>query len=220
VLNSSEIVYADSQNFFQLRKWLIMLIEYCENKSGTNLGAPKLKIQNEIFTNTAAKFWSLLLEEAHFCWPDSDYVVLTSLVNGKLSERLLYPEMQLNEELQKQQSSFESYQQKINGVLAELELGGAPDSVKLQVWGSSRQFADIELPLSEIDAEIFTCLLAWLLKWGSVPADKWINSRLLCHLKAKDPVRKLLYYLEVLVIQQDIIEGLVKTKAVIYYKIR
>ncbi len=136
-------------------------------------GAKKLYVGGVVFANTAAKFWTCLLDEVLDKYPADTRVVISGACSGPLSAALLDPEQLLQRDMRELES--DKAQQVLNDALGVLELLGPPPGMRLRLTGPEGQDVLREMVLEDIDAELMPFLLTWLLEWARVPDAHWNN---------------------------------------------
>jgi hypothetical protein len=173
-------------------------------------GASMLVVRGRRFHNSAAKFWSALIDELMTEYADCRRIALEAANEGRLDPELLFPEVALQHEL----NFFSGNADNINGTwrkaLADFELYGPPGSVGLRIYSSSGEAARLILPMDCVDAEIFLYLLAWLLEWGDLPLSAWNDPKVAGAFSAAaaSPVRKVKYLFDFTVEHKPLREGL------------
>ncbi len=182
---------------------------------GRPLGASKLIVNGTVYHNSAAKFWSALLDELIVEFPRCDGAALQCIDERPLSRDLLRP-----------QKSFEESLDRIRPVdvarllaetIQELELFGPPQAVRLRLYHREREFLYRELPLECLDSEVFPFLLVWLLVWAELPEALWDQTDLNGSFTAEDPQRKLCYNVSYQLQTRDISEGLLERRVNLHW---
>lgn len=171
-------------------------------------GAKALLVQGALFTNTAAKFWSSLIDEVHFDYPDCDAIVLDTLTDALLSKELLFPEAALQRDLDKYAYPPWRIRQALREAIEEFELIGPPDVVRIRLFSGEVETKKCELPVDCVDADIFPCLLVWLLEWSGIPEWLWNDPTVQGDFLAKDHARSVHYHLRVELSNAHVSEGL------------
>ncbi len=174
---------------------------------GSRRGAIALLIGGQLFTNSAAKFWSALLDELHSDFKESDGIVLETLSDTILSRELLFPQALLQREIDAC-APIEDVRRSLEEALEEMELTGPPDSVRADVLAGDAVLKRCVLPFDCIDAEVFAFLLAWLLEWAEVPEALWNSDRVNGGFTARDRERGLLYDMRAALVFEHVSEGL------------
>lgn len=154
-------------------------------------GAKTLHVNGFPYENTAAKFWSCLLDEVANDYPAGTQVAIAATCGGPLVADLLVPEMMLQRDMRKLES--EDAQGVIDDAMGVLELIGPPSGVRLRLVGSGESATLHEIDLPDIDAELMPFLLAWLLEWARVPDGLWNRKRVRGTFEAEDRQRHLVY---------------------------
>jgi hypothetical protein len=154
-------------------------------------GAKVLHINGFPYENTAAKFWSCLLDEVAGEFPMGMKVSLEATCGGKLIADMLVPEMILQRDMKKLET--EDTQTAIDDVLGVLELIGPPAGVRLRLMPIDSPDAVREVELKDIDAEIMPFLFSWLLEWARVPDSLWNRTKTRGKFQAEDRGRHFVY---------------------------
>ena len=122
-----------------------MLENDSHNGSCEKRGANALFVQGSTFTNTAAKFWSSLIDEVHSDHPQCDTIVLDTLTDKMLSRELLFPQASLQYELDRHMP-VENVRQALRQALADFDLIGPPDSVHVRLLSEDVECKRCDLP--------------------------------------------------------------------------
>jgi len=154
-------------------------------------GAKALHINGFPYENTAAKFWSCLLDEVADGYPAGILVSLAATCGGKLVADLLVPEMILQRDMRKLET--EDAQGAIDDAMGVLELIGPPTGVRLRLMMADDPVTVREIDLKDIDAEIMPFLLSWLLEWARVPDSLWNRKAIPGKFQAEDRQRQYVY---------------------------
>ncbi|MFC1461458.1 hypothetical protein ACFLQR_02930 [Verrucomicrobiota bacterium] len=184
-----------------------MLENDSHNGSCEKRGADALFVQGSTFTNTAAKFWSSLIDEVHSDHPQCDTIVLDTLTDKMLSRELLFPQASLQYELDRHMP-VENVRQALREALADFDLIGPPDSVHVRLLSEDVECKRCDLPFDCVDADIFSCLIVWLLEWSEIPEFLWNNVSVDGAFYAGDRDRALRYHLRITLSNQHVSEGL------------
>lgn len=154
-------------------------------------GAKILHVDGFPYDNTAAKFWTCLLDEVADNYPAGTQVAMAATCSGKLVADLLVPEMILQRDMRKLET--EDTQEVIDDAMGVLELIGPPPGVRLRLTAPGESAALREIDLEDIDAELMPFLLAWLLEWAQVPDGLWNRKAIRGKILAEDRQRHLVY---------------------------
>ncbi|MGQ9661801.1 MAG: hypothetical protein ACUVWX_05595 [Kiritimatiellia bacterium] len=153
-----------------------------------------LSVQGVRYTNTAAKFWASLLDEIHADYPACSLVELTTSDGSMLNPEQLFPEIELEREIER--LTLADVETEISNTLAQLELLGPPGAVEICLFAEQKEILRCPLPDECVDAEIFPYLLVWLLEWSETPSAEW-NDPIVCgKVTALDRRRRRRYRLE------------------------
>ena len=186
----------------------IMLKNHEKERAPECFGAQALDVRARRFRNSAAKFWSALVDELMSEYPGCARVALEAVNEGRLDPGLLFPEIELERELQRSDLSRAGINAAWRKVVADFELYGPPGSVNLRVYAPSGEQSRLALPMDCVDAEIFLYLLAWLLEWSDLPLNAWNEPEIKSSFSAVDPGRKFNYRFDFMLGHKPLSEGL------------
>lgn len=173
-----------------------------------HFGANLLSIHGRRFNNSAAKFWSALIDELMTEYADCRHVVLEAVNEGRLDPELLFPEIELQRDLNFLSSNADNINEIWRKALADFELYGPPGSVGMRIYSRSDEQALVILPMDCVDAEIFLYLLVWLLEWSDLPLSSWNEPKIKGAFSAADPARKFKYLFDFVIKHEPLREGL------------
>jgi hypothetical protein len=165
-----------------------------DNEDIVHFGAPVLVVSGQLYQNTAAKFWSSLIDELAMDYSSCTSVSLATMDSVRLGRILLSPQDSL-------QRDFESlakldFAQVLRETVEELQMFGPPPAVNVQL------FSDVELMASErphiacVDASVLAYLVVWLFDWAGIPEDDWNAPVVEGKVNAHDCYRQMGYALE------------------------
>lgn len=174
----------------------------------THFGAKLLVIHGRRFSNAAAKFWSALIDELAEEYGDCRKVALEAANEGRLNPALLFPELELERELNRSDLCLAGINEAWQKALEDFELYGPPGAVNLRIYSARGEQKRLILPLDCVDAEIFLDLLAWLLEWSEQPAQCWNEPKIKGAFSAADPLRGFKYVFCFLIEHKPLSEGL------------
>jgi hypothetical protein len=121
-------------------------------------GVKSLCIRGEVYANTAAKFWSGLVDEVIHDFPDCDSLTLAAAGASPLSRTLLYPEDSVERDWNNlAQCSLEDI---IREAVAELEMFGPTTGVTLALFSGDNELLRQQLPTECVDSASFVYLFA------------------------------------------------------------
>lgn len=185
------------------------LINTGEEESRADLPAPgPLFMAGVPYANSAAKFWRSLADEVRVDFPDCSRVDLETLSSDPLNADQMFPERALERDFNLLLES--NLADEIRKTLAELEMFGAPAAVTIRLAGPEKDILSRELPLDCLDAEIFSCLLVWLLQWAGVAEADWNRDRVEGVVRAEDRNRGVLYRWSFCLVHHPLREGLLR----------
>jgi len=136
----------------------------------------QILVNNITYTNSAAKFWYGLIEEMRNDFPTCTKVELSTSTPDSLTEDILSPELALERDLER--LMFKDISAELSDTIAALEIFGPPPPVHIQIYTDKTQIISRDLSQEIMDAEIFSYLAAWLLKWAEIPLCLWNNETL------------------------------------------
>jgi hypothetical protein len=195
-----------------------MLKNTDKKPAALSLGAKLLVVHGRRFANTAAKFWSALIDELVLEYGGCRKVVLEAVNEGKLDSALLYPEIELERELNLMALNAGETNEAWQQALADFELYGPPGAVSMRLYSDKGELGNLCLPMDCVDAEIFLYLLVWLAEWGELPLHSWQDPEIKASFKASDPLRKLNYAFRFAITHQPLAEGLYTWKLELEYE--
>ncbi len=166
-----------------------------------------LVVRGERFVNSAAKFWPSLVDELAADYPACDTILLELLTDAPLERELLFPAHALQRGLD-QGRTVADLGVALREALAELAIIGPPGTVCARLRAGARELAVCALPLDCVDADIFPCLLVWLLEWAEIPQGLWNTSEVGGAFSARDRERKINYRLDFVLRSEHVSEGL------------
>ncbi|MDD5483702.1 MAG: hypothetical protein PHP98_08645 [Kiritimatiellae bacterium] len=182
-----------------------------------HFGATMLVIRGRRFTNTAAKFWSNLIDELCEDYTESRLITLEAAHDGALGPALLFPELELQREMDRTDFSAEGLRKAWRKALDDFEIYGPPGAVYLAVFSDFGETRRITLPMDCVDAEIFLYLLAWLLEWSDLPSGLWNEPQVKGAFSGIDPLRRFKYFLYFKIEHRPLKEGLFKWKLELHF---
>jgi len=183
-----------------------ILTDQPEQDRDVAFGAESLRIGERLYRNTAAKFWSHLVDEILADFPACDRTVLQAPTDRLLDDEMLDPVKALQRQLERNASV--DTRAGLAETLAELAILGEPGPVTISLHAGDTQIATRQLPLDCLNADILPVLAVWLLHWAEVPAFLWNNERVAAQLVAQDAGRHYTYELDAAVGRRELSEGL------------
>ena len=180
------------------------------NKKHANagFGAKVLSVRGRRFNNSAAKFWSALIDELSEEYAGCQSITLEALNEGHLDPELLFPEIELESDLNQGDLSLAGISEAWQEALADLELYGLPGSVGMCIHYHSGSPVRLTLPMDCVDAEIFLYLLSWLVEWSELPLSSWNEPEIKGAFSAADSARRLKYLFDFMIEHKPLSEGL------------
>ncbi len=168
------------------------------------------------FVNSAAKFWPSLVDEWAADYPACDALVLEMLTDLALDRDLLFPETALQRELDQRREPGD-WRAALRESLAQCDLIGPPGAVHVRLLAGAVAKKACDLPLDCVDADIFPCLLVWLLEWAEIPHCLWNDPELNGEFCARDCEREISYRLQFNLIREHVSEGLFRCALTLRY---
>lgn len=153
-------------------------------------GAKSLFVRGFPYANTAAKFWTSVLDEVLAAYPAGTALELSASSGGAFSPSLLAPEEMLQRDMD--QLDGAERQDMVNDALAVLELIGPSGSITLRLILPGGE-APQEISLDYLDADLLPFLTAWLLEWAGVPDALWNQPKMRGAFSGDDPIRHYRY---------------------------
>lgn len=154
-------------------------------------GAKSLYVRGFPYANTAAKFWTSVLDEVFAAYPPGTALELAASSGGLLMPALLTPEIMLQRGMDR--LAAQDNPETIQDAMAVLELIGPPGSIRLRMVPPGKDAEPQEIELDYLDADLLPFLLAWLLEWASIPDALWNEARVRGAFAGDDPSRRFRY---------------------------
>ena len=130
-----------------------------------------LAVDGVRYANSAAKFWPNLVDEVRADFPSRSHVELAATDGGRLVPDLLFPERELQRDIERLWDA--DLQAIMQGTLAQLELLGPPGCVQIRLLAKGVPLLSQALPADCVDTETYPYLLVWLLQWARVAEGAW-----------------------------------------------
>jgi hypothetical protein len=169
-------------------------------------GARRLIVRGVPYDNTAAKFWTCLLDEVAADYPAAVGVALSAPTSGLLSPELLAPERVLQRDLSELEAG--DVRNAFADAMSALEIIGPPCGVRLRLLAAHGEVASRDIALDYLDAEILPFLIVWLLEWSCVPEFFWNAERVHGDFSGRDADRGIVYRLAFELRTRHLSEGL------------
>jgi len=166
------------------------------------------------FVSSAAKFWPSLVDELLADYPACNAIALEMLTDHVLERDLLFPANALQRELDRREGR-KDFLEAIREALAQFDITGPPGAVHARLLAGSRLIAERDLPQDCLDADIFPCLLVWLLEWAEIPQGHWNNPEISGEFCARD--REISYRLQFDFRNEHVSEGLFRRTLTLRY---
>lgn len=179
------------------------------------LGSRAWIVRDVRYENSAAKFWSSLIDEIIEDMSACDAVSLQALCGGFLTPEILSPEASLQKSLESLDN--EDLRDAFHDTLQEMELIGLPAPVKISLASGGREILTRNLPLDCADADLLPFLLVWLLEWAEITEFAWNNEEVHGDFSAADRERRYLYRLRFTLESRHLSEGLFDRKIAVRF---
>ena len=134
---------------------------------------PGWRVNGVPYAHSAAQFWCRLVAEAMERYPDCTEIVLSAPGEGLLDCSLLDPLRQVEEGMERMANLDPAEERR--RILMQMAWEGAPAGVHLRVYTQGGEIAEPDLNVDYLDAEIFPCVVAWMLEWGGILPLQWNN---------------------------------------------
>lgn len=166
-----------------------------------------LFINDIAYSNSAAKFWPALVDEAGFLNPAIRKIAIRGTSAGELEKQQLFPGLMHGKEMEK--LLHKNLEEVMRQTAAELELTGPPPSVNVTLLSKNDQeITRTELPLDCIDADLLSFFLVWILRWSGTDESKWNNEFIEGSFHAEDRFNKREYDFSFTLHNNHLAEGL------------
>jgi hypothetical protein len=154
-------------------------------------GAKSLYVRGFPYANTAAKFWTSVLDEVLAAYPSGTVFELSAASGGLLAPVLLAPEQMLQRDMDQLES--DERREMVSDALAVLELVGPSGNIALRLIPPGGEAQPQEIMLDYLDADLLPFLTAWLLEWAGVPDALWNQPKVRGAFSGDDPDRRYRY---------------------------
>lgn len=164
------------------------------NKGGARAGqygSKALHVRGFPYSNTAAKFWTSMLDEVLAAYPHGTSFELSASTGGQLLPSLLSPEELMQRSMDRLVA--EGNTETVQDAMAVLELIGPPGGITLKLIPPGPDPRVHEIELDYLDADLLPFLVAWLLEWAGVPDALWNESRVRGAFSGDDRARRYRY---------------------------
>lgn len=168
-----------------------LLSEDSASPGGRRAGASGVRVESVAYRNSAARFWTSLLDEVVEDFPSCDALEIESVSGGLLSPVHLDPAAMLQRDMRGLEGT--KIDDLVRDVVAELEVLGPPAAVEARVFEGPRLVCARVLPYEVVDAELMPFLIVWLLEWARLAEFSWNGAEVRGLFVATDPERGLEY---------------------------
>jgi len=169
-------------------------------------GSRTVVVNGTPYDNSAAKFWTALIDEVELDYAGCNSMSLTAMGSEPLAEDILYPVNTLQREMDKGLDI--SIEEAIRLAVEESSMFGPPSGVLVTLFKGNSELMQRRLPGDCADAGAFVYLYAWLLYWAGVDAERWNNDLLSGSIKARDMERQFVYKMNIAFRNEHVSEGL------------
>ena len=163
-------------------------------------------VAGERHDNTAAKFWSALLDEVAADYPPATALALSGATDGLLAPDALDPAIALRRELSR--AGRGDIRRAMRDTLAVLAITGPPPPVRVRLLQPGQRRPLLSRRLDDVDGDLLPFLFGWLLCWCGVPPGRWNEDEVEGAFAAEDAGRSRRYDLRVLLTNRHLREGL------------
>jgi len=184
-------------------------------ESAGRVACDALFVHRVRYANSAAKFWPNLLDEVDEVLPDCSRIELVAPGEGALQAEQLYPELELEREMLRMETA--DMADAMRNTLAMLEITGPPAAVGIRLYKGRRRVRSRKLPADCVDAEVFTFLLVWLLRWACVPEVRWNDRQVEGCFTAEDRRRAVRYQVGLSLANEHLSEGLYRRTLTLHH---
>lgn len=171
-------------------------------------GADTWHVHGQPYRNSAAKFWSSLLDEVKEDFPACAGIILESCDGISLKHDMLYPELDFAGAARDLEGR--SISECLRNLEIEMEICGYPAAVAIRLLAGETEILYRDLPLDCVDAELMPHLTVWLLEWAALPEASWNQPVSTGFISAADRKRNLLYAFDFELLNQPLHEGLIR----------
>jgi hypothetical protein len=185
---------------------MALLGEESKEAGERRAGCKSLYVRGARYANSAAKFWTALVDEVRERFPPGAQIELETCTGGRLSPDQLFPQLELQRELERLADA--DLEDVLRQTLAQLELTGPPAPVVIRVRDGETELLLQELPADCVDAEIFPFLVTWLLQWSGVADETWNAESVDGSFAALDRGRRMEYRISFRLANRHLSEGL------------
>lgn len=158
------------------------------------------------YTNSAAKFWAGLLDEARDEYPDSTTIELAAPVSEGFEPKHLFPELMLGKEFTRLLTA--DFHEALADAIKELEMLGPPAAIHARLWAGQKEILSRDLPYDCVDAELFPFLAVWPLTWAHIPCALWDSDYVHGAINALETAHGGLYRVGLVLARKHIGDGL------------
>ena len=170
-------------------------------------GARLWVVSGQPHRNTAAKFWSSLLDESLAMAPPCDSLSCQWITSQELHPGLLFPEHILQQAMDASDVCRDP-RQALREAIVDMTAFGPPADVSWILRAQDQEFRRGVFPADCVDADLFPFLVAWLLNWAGISPPQWHQPELQGAFEAADPIRHYRYSLACTLTRLHLSEGL------------
>lgn len=178
------------------------------SSSAEKVGAKCIFVNGLPYDNTAAKFWTALMDELLVDHPAVDEVVLEGPTGGLLISDFLTPEAALQRDMDELSRQPRADQQTLEEVIAAMDIVGPPPAVHLTARAGDTVLFARPMATEALDADILPFLVVWLLEWGMLAEWAWNQDEVRGDFMAEDRLRQWVYFIKFTLTNRHLSEGL------------
>ena len=177
-----------------------------QDEPSAGIGCSRWQVRGVFCDNTAAKFWSGLIDEVQTDYPFPTAISLCAATCGRLSPFDLHPDRILERDIA--DLAGKDLRQAYQNILSVLEITGPPPPTIVHLTRPDQARPFLTVMLEQPDAETMPFLLAWLLEWQEVPPDHWNDPVVEGEFVAEDTFRCWRYEVRCHLANRHLSEGL------------
>jgi hypothetical protein len=195
-----------------------MLSREPEDALPRKFGAQAVFVGVTLYRNSAAKFWTSLVDEVVEDFPKCSRVRLSAQTPRELCRGQLFPDAALQEDMDR--LATVDLESAFRDALAELTLLGPPAGVTVRLLEGEREILSRCLPLECMDADVFDFIVVWLPEWAGIAESEWNRDHVQGRVAATDVIRSIRYDLDFTLAREHVREGLYRREVGVRFKRR
>lgn len=186
-----------------------------KSSSPGRLGANHVYIHGMRYDNTAAKFWTTLVDEVLDDYPRCEELSLEASSGGILVPDFLTPEAALQRDMDRLLKSGEK--ESFEEIIAAMEVIGPPSPVLLTLRAEGQALLNRPMDTECLDADILPFLIVWLLEWSHLSESSWNRDEIKGDFIAEDRERRIIYKFRFTLHNRHLSEGLFRREVTVYF---